>query len=166
MKRKHHSVNFYVMVGLPGVGKSTYIKSLKEQFSNLVVISRDDLLEEFAKEHGISYHEAYNQNTYNGNPIDTKLNFNKAKACQDGKTVVVDMTNMTIAARRRAMGNAPKYYKKIAIVFEVEDQEEHKRRLDSRPNKFIPQSALEFLQSIYVNPSTDEGFDEIITYTI
>ena len=47
----------YVLVGPPSVGKSTWIKSLNND--NIVVINRDDIVEEVAEKNGLTYDEMF-----------------------------------------------------------------------------------------------------------
>ena len=47
----------YVLVGPPSVGKSTWIKSLDD--SNIVVINRDEIVEEVAEKNGLTYDEMF-----------------------------------------------------------------------------------------------------------
>ena len=149
-----------IMVWLPGVGKSTYTE---KHYPDYVVISSDKYIEEYAKSIGQTYTDVFKEYTKTAEQMfKAELRDSLAK----GLNIVVDRTNMTIKARSKIMAGIPKEYKKTAITFEVNNKDEHKRRLDSRPNKVIPHFVLDMFNNMYVKPTKDEGFDEVITITI
>ena len=69
-----------MLIGLQGSGKSTYRKKLTASKSDYVIISLDDMLEEYAQEKNITYNEAWKQ-------ADMK-EFNKTLKYRDRKSVV------------------------------------------------------------------------------
>lgn len=148
---------FFMMVGLPGVGKSTFIN--KQKTDNTVVISSDDIIEEYAAQNGITYSEAF--------PVAIKLTKSEMErrlinAISDGKEIFWDQTNLTKKSRADKLAKIPKNYTKIAVVFETPDETEHARRLAARPGKEIPASVLEDMKKSFKTPSVDEGFDGIM----
>jgi hypothetical protein len=57
----------------------------------------------------------------------------------------------------------PSNYKKVAIVFEIDDDELN-RRLNERSNatgKTIPPHVIKSMAQSYIPPTKSEGFDEV-----
>jgi predicted kinase len=145
----------YIMVGFPGVGKSTYIKN---NLPNMVVNSSDDILEEFAKSLSKTYDEAFNSH----GQIATKMFFeNIRNSVSKKESFIVDRTNLTKKSRRRITSNLTKDYKVTILVFEISENL-HSEYLNSRKSKYIPHSVIENFKNIFEFPTLDEGFDEII----
>jgi predicted kinase len=151
-----------ILVGLPGSGKSTFVNALLEKHPNTHIASTDNLLEEFAKERGISYTEAFSTNTEN---LQTKMMEGMTQAIKDQKNIVVDQTNMSIKSRKSKIDILKKNgYTVMALVFEVDDvtlQERLKTRAINT-GKVIPQRVMEMMSKSYQAPSIDEGFELVI----
>lgn len=150
-----------VLVGLPGSGKSTFIKQLKSE-KKYVVVSTDDIFEQLAKDAGVNYTQAFNTFPYKEVEREMFSSLNKALSRRDN--IIVDQTNMTVKSRNRKLSMVPTGYKKIAVVFSV-DEAELQRRLVAREKtegKSIPKSVISSMKSSYQAPTKSEGFDEII----
>jgi len=52
-------------------------------------------------------------------------------------------------------------YEHIAVVFQTPDEEEHQRRLKTRPGKVIPEAVLWDMVWNFEMPTYEEGFSEI-----
>jgi putative nucleotidyltransferase with HDIG domain len=145
--------NITVLIGLPRSGKSTYVK---DHFSTDVVISRDDLVMEYARD-GETYSEVWNRLIdENQKNIDKELQKRYNKAVKAGVDLVIDMTNTSKKSRKKWLANARGYHKK-AIVFGTGID-----TCDSRnsKDKNIPREVLESMAKRFVVPLYDE-FDEI-----
>jgi len=149
-----------ILIGLPGSGKSTYCeKIIKEK--EYVIASTDNLIEEYAKGVGITYSEAWYI-------VDHKIlkkifDTNIKEAIKENKNIIVDRTNMFKKSRNSILNIIPKNYKKIAIIFEI-PEDELKNRLLKRgqdTGKIISEDIVEFFASNYV-PPIDKDFDQII----
>ncbi len=148
----------YVMVGVPGSGKSTWIKNQKWA-KDIPVVSTDKFVEDYAKMQGKTYSEVFQEYM----PIAVKLMANQVLICQANKTDLIwDQTSTTIETRAKKIRMLPDYYK-IAVVFKTPEPEELKKRLSSRPGKVIPEHVSEAMALQLKNepPSLEEGFDEI-----
>jgi predicted kinase len=127
-----NKLRLYVLVGPPAVGKSTWIK---RNIQDPYVISRDEIVEEVAKENGFTYDELFLTPTENvgevhtkyGTVIKTPYAYNKIgydkinnannkvtkllqqrfeNAVSSSKNIVVDMTNMNINSRGNSIRSA------------------------------------------------------------
>lgn len=136
----------YILVGPPGVGKSTYreeiIKSLKERNMEFVVISSDDIIMESNKKN-LPYGMFWTIEKRDESLLEADKRM--LLAIKDRKSIIIDMTNIDQIARERRLSYVPdKYYYKIAynIVTEIETLKErnNKRKKDMRD---IPINALE-----------------------
>jgi predicted kinase len=146
----------YQLIGVPGSGKSTWIKN-QDWAVDIPVVSTDNFVEAYAKEQGKTYNEVFKDYM----PIAVKLMANQALVCQaNGLDVIWDQTSTTLASRMRKFNTLPKY-EHIAIVFRTPDPEELERRLASRPGKNIPDHVMRSMIDGFVMPTEDEGFTEI-----
>lgn len=146
----------YQLIGVPGAGKSTWIKN-QVWAKDMPVISTDNFVEAYAKEQGKTYSEVFDEYM----PIAVKLMANQALVCQaNNLDVIWDQTSTTIASRRRKFNTLPKY-EHIAVVFKTPEKEELARRLASRPGKNIPDHVMRSMIDGFDMPTEDEGFVEI-----
>ena len=148
----------YVLVGVPGSGKSTWVHNQK-WVDECVYVSTDEFVEDYAKECGLTYSEVFEDYM----PRAVELMVERvlwAKAL--GKDIIWDQTSTTIKTRAKKLRMLPDYYA-IAVVFKTPQSAELERRLTSRPGKIIPQDVVDsmILQLINEPPSTEEGFKEI-----
>lgn len=146
----------YQLIGVPGSGKSTWIKS-QDWAKDLPVVSTDNFVEAYAKEQGKTYSEVFDEYM----PIAVRLMANQALVCQaNNLDVIWDQTSTSIAARKRKFNTLPKY-EHIAIVFKTPEADELARRLASRPGKNIPDHVMRSMITGFQMPTEDEGFTEI-----
>ncbi len=146
----------YQLVGVPGSGKSTWIKS-QDWARDLPVISTDRFVEAYAQEQGKTYSEVFEEYM----PIAVKLMANQAAICRaNGLDVIWDQTSTTLASRTRKFNALPDY-EHIAVVFKTPTADELARRLASRPGKNIPDDVMRSMITGFDMPTEDEGFKEI-----
>lgn len=146
----------YQLVGVPGSGKSTWIKN-QDWAKDIPVVSTDNFVEAYAKEQGKTYSEVFDEYM----PIAVKLMANQALICQaNGLDVIWDQTSTSAVSRKRKFNTLPNY-EHIAVVFTTPDKEELARRLASRPGKNIPKKVLKSMIHNFEMPTEDEGFTEI-----
>lgn len=146
----------YQLIGVPGSGKSTWIKN-QDWAKDIPVVSTDNFVEAYAKEQGKTYSEVFDEYM----PIAVKLMANQALICQaNGLDVIWDQTSTSVNARKRKFNTLPKY-EHIAVVFKTPEPEELARRLASRPGKNIPDHVMRSMIDGFQMPTEDEGFTEI-----
>lgn len=146
----------YQLIGVPGSGKSTWIKN-QDWALGLTVVSTDIWVEIYAKEQGKTYSEVFND--YMPTAVDLMAE-QVVFAREHGHTIIWDQTSTTIASRKRKFRMLPDY-EHIAVVFPSPSRIELKRRLDSRPGKEIPDVVIEGMLVSFENPTEEEGFKEI-----
>lgn len=147
----------YQLIGVPGAGKSTWIKN-QVKLLGLPVVSTDNFVEYYAKQQGKTYNEVFKDYM----PIAVRLMANQVLICQANKLDVIwDQTSTTVNSRKKKFNMLPDY-EHIAVVFATPDKEELNRRLASRPGKHIPDHVMRSMIDGFEMPTKDEGFIEII----
>lgn len=149
-----------VLVGVPASGKSTWTEQFlsKQNRDEWVVLSLDNLVEEYAKTQGKTYDQVWKD--YVG-VASKKFNEQVNEAFSQRKNVIWDQTNLTVKKRRDIFRKA-KGYDVDAVVFVVQDSI-LESRLKNRPGKTIPGFVLRNMRNSYVSPSKEEGFRKIET---
>ena len=148
----------YQLIGVPGAGKSTWIKN-QDWIKDCVVVSTDEFVEDYAKEVGSTYNEVFED--YMPKAVELMAN-QVVHAREQKKDIIWDQTSTTIATRAKKFRMLPDYYK-IAVVFKTPPTPELQRRLSSRPGKNIPWEVVtNMAQQLETEPPTmEEGFNEI-----
>lgn len=148
----------YVLVGVPGSGKTTWIGHQKFDWDQTVIVSTDQFVDRHASATGKTYSEVFQEY------MPTAVNLMAAEAREaffNNKIVVWDQTSTTTQSRARKLRMTPEHYTKIAVVFETPQADIHKKFLD-RPGKTIPQQTINDMITNFEYPTIEEGFDRII----
>jgi tRNA uridine 5-carbamoylmethylation protein Kti12 len=148
-----------ILVGMPGVGKSTWINvNVNNRTVYHKVLSTDDLIENHAQRLGTTYDAIFNDYI----AIATKEYEARLKSyLNSGSNIVIDRTNLTRSSRYKILRQVPSFYIKNAVVFTC-DKETRINRINSRKGKFIPEHILERMEASYEVPILSEGFDDIV----
>ena len=148
----------YQLIGVPGAGKSTWIKN-QTWALGMPIVGTDMYVEMEAHRQGKTYSEVFDEYM----PIAVRLMVNHALTCQSNRLdFICDQTSTTVKSRARKFNTLlPSQYEHIAVVFKVPEPDELVRRLASRPGKNIPADVMENMIKDFEPPSLDEGFKEI-----
>ena len=146
----------YQLIGVPGSGKSTWIRN-QIWALGLTVVSTDPFVEDYARAQGKTYTEVFED--YMPTAIDLMVQ-QVVFAHQHGHTVIWDQTSVTVASRRKKFRMLPDY-QHIAVVFKTPEPDELSRRLASRPGKIIPEEIVQDMIDRFEMPTLAEGFQEI-----
>src|ERR1035437_6140714 len=115
----------YILVGVPGSGKSTWIAKQSFDWNKTVIASSDNYIEKHAAEQGKTYNDVFQSIS----PTADKHMVQTVKdAVAQGLDIVWDQTSTTVNGRAKKLKMLPTNYKKIAVVFSTPDAIEHKRR--------------------------------------
>ncbi len=157
-----------VMVGLPALGKSTFIQKLKTDDN--WIYSTDMYIDAVAEDNGITYSEAFASN------IQAATEFNEQKLesmIRLRKDIIFDQTNLGLKKRRKIINRmkAADYTVNCICLLHPEaghfdDLKAWKYRLNNRPGKVIPGHVLSNMMEAFVVPTLGEGFDKITYYSM
>ena len=146
----------YMLVGVPGSGKSTWVKN-QEWAKDCAIVSTDKYVEEWAESVGKTYTEVFQEYM----PVAVAKMAGAVNGARDaGKDIIWDQTSTTITTRAKKFRMLPEYYA-IAVVFRIPEPEELQKRLASRPGKVIPSEVLQSMIDRWEEPTEEEGFKEI-----
>lgn len=146
----------YVLVGVPGAGKSTWIQN-QDWSRDCAIVSTDAFVDQEAERQGKTYNEVFKDYM----PIAVKLMADQVvQAREAGQDIIWDQTSTTVASRKKKFNMLPNYHA-VAVVFPTPEPAELKRRLASRPGKNIPWNVMQGMISGLKPPTEAEGFDEI-----
>lgn len=146
----------YVLVGVPGSGKSTWIND-QDWVDACAVIGTDRHVEAYAQKQGRTYSDVFEE--YMPTAVDLMAKDVLAARALE-QDVIWDQTSTSRASRYKKFVMLPHYYK-IAVVFATPNAEELQRRLASRPGKIIPDHVVQNMINQFEQPSVMEGFDQV-----
>jgi predicted kinase len=149
----------YILVGVPGSGKSTWLQANEDVLEYPVKLSSDEVIEDIADMFGYTYDEIFKDVVAFANRV--FLDRVDVASKNDFISVVLDRTNMSKKTRAPFIRKF-KDFRKVAVVFPTPEQGEWDRRLASRPGKNIPKYILESMERNFQMPTVEEGFDEVI----
>ena len=145
----------YITVGLPGSGKSTYVKNFIKD-KDIEYLSSDSLRAIYGKSEE--------------DQTVTPLVFGHIKRkvdefLKDGKNVLVDATSVNRKERSDYINTAKKYGAKVvAIVFKMDRQgliDRNKKR-GEQGGRVVPDFVIDKMLNKFEEPSYSEGIDVII----
>jgi predicted kinase len=144
------------MIGVPGSGKSTWIRN-QIWALGLTVVSTDAFVEDYARAQGQTYNQVFRD--YMPTAVDLMAQ-QVVFAREHGHSVIWDQTSTTVASRRKKFHMLPDY-EHVAVVFGTPEPAELARRLASRPGKSIPDHVMLSMLQNLKEPTLEEGFQEI-----
>ena len=145
----------YITVGLPGSGKSTYVKNFIKD-KDIEYLSSDSLRAVYGKSEE--------------DQTVTPLVFGHIKRkvdelLKDGRNVLVDATSVNRKERSDYINTAKKYGAKVvAIVFKMDRQgliDRNKKR-GEQGGRVVPDFVIDKMLNKFEEPSYSEGIDVII----
>lgn len=147
----------YMMIGVPGSGKSTWIGKNKNQ--SALIASSDAFIDRKAESEGKTYNDVFASHIKAANQYALQV---ARQAFDLNLDLIWDQTNINRKSRAAKLAMVPAHYEKIAVYFPTPSTDEHERRLASRPGKQIPAHIMKSMVGALEAPTVDEGFDRII----
>ena len=148
--------DLYLMCGVPGAGKSTFLKN-KIKKDNTIVISRDKIRFSIVKpdEEYFSHEDEVLEIFWK------QIN----EALTAGNDTFVDQTSLTPRARKWLLQHV-EGYTYANIIWIDEDLETCLERNEMRrgTRAHVPESVIRRMYNQFIEPSLGEGFDYIFRY--
>lgn len=145
--------NLYVLIGLPGSGKSTYAEILMEKHPDALYLSSDKIREEL-----------YGDESIQGNPQEVfgNLHHKMRKALGNNIDVIYDATNLSRKNRKKAVKIAKSANQTTIVHYIIIDTslDECFRRNENRERK-VPENVIVRMSEQFNFPQSDEGFSDI-----
>ena len=149
-----------LLFGLPNSGKSTWLQNIKDG----VILSRDAIIEEYARQNGITYNEAFKQ--LNQQEVSKEFE-RRLRAARDEQKVYIDMTNLVKRWRRKTLNDllAPQRKKYVTILIFLTGWQEILKRNAARVGKEIPYNVLLQMVRSTTPPLLDEANEIQFVFT-
>ena len=163
---KEQNPTVYMMVGLPGSGKSTAVKEVLEKYNGLgeeyTIYSTDAFIESEAEKWGKTYNEVFDEYI---KPAKIYANGVLEYAFDVGRDIVWDQTNVSVKARAkkiRRIRNAKIDYDIVAVYVntpvDVCKLRNNRRDAGRRISGWI----IDRMATDLEKPTTNEDFDYIM----
>ena len=151
---------FYMMVGLPGSGKSYYVRNHLVHHGPIqwTVASSDAFIETQASLEKSTYNAVFERYVNIAGNFCHQVVLSGVK---HDRNIVWDQTNLTMKVRKKKLLPISNRYKKICLVVQCKNPDDLVVRLASRPGKNIPPEVMERMKTSFEMPSTSEGFDRV-----
>lgn len=151
----------FLMIGLPGSGKSTVVSNLLKDMSVMPVISTDNYIEKYAKDNSTTYDKVFKQ-CYND--ANKKMQQDISQCVLEQKNFIWDQTNLNVKSRQSKVNFLlSKGYEITAISMNLSEQE-YEKRLKGRNaigDKIIRDKLLQSMKDSYEPVTYAEKFKEI-----
>jgi predicted kinase len=152
----------YILVGLPGSGKSSYLSNeLRDVVEIAFVYSTDDYIEMVASEQGKTYNDVFSSKLMK--EAEKYLEKRLKKAIEKRQDIIWDQTNLGQKKRQKIIQKLKGTHILRCIYFPItlEDFNEWQDRLENREGKKISRKIImQMVESMNV-PELEEGYNEI-----
>lgn len=153
----------YILSGVSGSGKSTYIKN-----HNLCSVSTDELVEEYARENNFNYTQAFDeiQNKKLFGTLNSIFYDNIVDLVNSGKDFAIDRTSLNSFTRKSLIDlvKSNSGDSKVKVVFFDIPKDVVLKRLadrEAKTGKSIPKDIIEKQFESFEKPNSNEGFDSL-----
>lgn len=148
--------NIYLMCGVPGSGKSTFLKN-NIKSNNSVIISRDKIRFSIVKPDEEYFSHENEVLTIFWNEIN--------KALAENKNVFIDQTSLTPKARKWLLQHVTGYtYANLIWIDEDLNTCLERNELRQGTRAYVPRNVIHRMYNQFIEPSLNEGFNCIYKY--
>ncbi len=159
-KPKSNAPRIEILCGVSNSGKSTWLAEQTENKAETIVISRDALVLKYGN--GKSYTNSWESLDEKAHrSIDTAIDRQYKEAVSEKKNIIVDMTNLSVKARKRWLSALPKiYFSRIHIFLTPLELIKERAQAQSETKK-IDAEVIDGMVSRFEHPLYDEA-DSIV----
>lgn len=151
----------YLLVGLPGSGKSKLAQDILVENPDYIWVSSDVYIDKIAQETNKKYDEVYRELSEKAQKW---ANAQLQEGMKEKKGIIWDQTNVFENARKRKVSNLLQHkYDVICLALELSPEElqyRHNKRKKEN-GKRIPYKVFQEMFENYTTPTYAEGFTEI-----
>lgn len=147
----------YVLVGISGAGKSTFVEKFKKEHPEVNVYSSDALRKVIG---GSETNQSVTPQVF------STIKYNLNRDLSVGKSVMVDATSLNPKERRDYVDAARRYNADaVAYVFERDKATLMKNQQTRKAagGREVPEFVIDKMLAKYVRPTSAEGFVRVIT---
>ena len=150
--------NLYLMCGIPGSGKSYWIKENKDKFKGTIkIVSRDQ----------IRFSLLSDEDEYFSKEVDVWVEFIKEiiDGLKNYDNTIVDATHLNAPSRCKVLNAVGEYLGNVkitAIVVKAPIYTCIKRNDERTGRALVPHSVIHRMHYQFDMPTTEEGFNDII----
>lgn len=151
----------YMLIGLPGSGKSTISEGLLKDMPDLIIVSTDEYIEKYARERGKKYEEVYREV---GEDAQKWMNVRIRQIINEKKNFAWDQTNVFKSARKKKISMLEQNkYDVVAVALHLSEEELAKRVANrvAKGGKKISYKIIQDMKASYELPSYEERFKEV-----
>lgn len=149
----------YMLVGIPGAGKTAWVSENFPDLTGYYVASTDRLLEIYAAMLGSTYNDVFKEHI---GYAEKAMMCHITDAIMYNYNIIWDQTNISRKSRAGKLNKIPSHYEKVAVFFTTPDDQELNRRLANRKGKTIPFHVINSMTEMLEPPDLSEGFDRIV----
>ena len=147
----------YQLVGVPGAGKSTWIKN-QTNMLGYTIVSTDYWVEQYAITIDMTYSDVFEI----AMPYAIEEMLEQIRLAREyNHDIIWDQTSTTIRSRKKKFNMLPNY-KHIAVVCVTPDRSVLDARLNNRLGKNVPKHVVDSMIEGFEMPTLEEGFKEIL----
>ena len=147
----------YQLVGVPGAGKSTWIKN-QTNMLGYTIVSTDYWVEQYAISIAMTHSDVFEI----AMPYAIEQMLEQIRLAREyNHDIIWDQTSTTIRSRKKKFNMLPNY-KHIAVVCITPDRSVLDARLNNRAGKNVPKNVVDSMIEGFEMPTLEEGFKEIL----
>jgi len=157
-----------ILAGISGSGKSTYLKE-----TGLASVSTDVYVENFGKDEGLNYSDAFDkiQELHLFKDFQRLFYIDIEANIKGGVDFAIDRTNLTVGYRAKLIADLKELAEKYSQTLIIEcisfdlplpEIKERLKKREAETGKSIPEEVIDNQFKAYEKPTDEEDFDKLV----